>query len=258
MTELVEVRTVAAGLTHVTLNRPEKRNALGVELMERLRGVVARLQDDDSQRVVVLRGAGPVFCAGLDLTEAADDALVERSAACVAGVLRALRETPLVTIACVRGGAFAGGAGMMAACDVVVAADDAVFGFPEPRRGLLPALIAPVLKHRVRAGDLREILLTGATFDAQRALRIGLVQHVVPAGQLEDRCRRLADAILAGGPETIRRTKHLVNDLYREASDGEELSSHLEARRSGEAREGLRAFREKRPPSWAPAREGDP
>ena len=164
-----------------------------------------------------------------------------------------LSASPLVTIAVVQGGAFAGGAGLMAACDIVVAAEDARIGFPEARRGLLPALIGDVLRTRVREGDLRDLLLTGTSIDAQRARQVGLVQHIVPSSRLLDEALRITREVLAGGPETIRATKRLLSALYGRSDEtaGQSMSDwHLEARRSEEAREGLRAFLEKREPPW--------
>jgi methylglutaconyl-CoA hydratase len=195
-----------------------------------------------------------VFSAGLDLHEAADSSLVKRSAAAVARALEWLRTTPLVVIAAVQGGAFAGGAGVMAACDIVIAADDAMIGFPEARRGLLPALICDVLRHKVREGELRELFLTGESIDAVRAQHVGLVQRVVPAKRLLDEAYNVAKSVMAGGPETIRQTKELLNAAFHVASDaaGKKLiDAHLAARNSSEAREGLAAFAEKRSPNWS-------
>lgn len=253
MSELILVEALDRGIASVTLNRPDRRNALSIELLERLCAEIERLASDRTQRVVVLRAAEPVFSAGLDLREAADDALVERSAAAVSRALELLRSTPLIMIAAVQGGAFAGGAGLMAACDIVVAAADAKFGFPEARRGLLPALICGVLMHKVREGDLRELFLTGASVDATRAQHIGLVQRVVPVERLFDEALDVARAVVAGGPETIRQTKALLNATFPCPEDvaGPSLAeAHLAARRSDEAREGLAAFAEKREPNW--------
>ncbi len=204
-------------------------------------------------RVVILRGAGPVFSAGLDLREAADSSLVERSAAAVSRALDLLRTSPLITIAAVQGGAFAGGAGLMAACDIVIAAADAKIGFPEARRGLLPALICDVLMHKVREGDLRELFLAGEPIDATRAQQVGLVQRVVPAERLLDEALSVARSVVAGGPQTIRQTKALLNAMFQRTDDhaGPDLvETHLAARHSDEAREGLAAFAEKREPNW--------
>jgi methylglutaconyl-CoA hydratase len=253
MPELIQVQSLERGIVSLTLNRPERRNALSIELLDRLCVEISKLASDPVQRVVILGGAGPVFSAGLDLREAADISLVERSAASVSRALDLLRQTPLVVIAAVQGGAFAGGAGLMAACDIVVAAADAKIGFPEIRRGLLPALISDVLLHRVREGDLRELLLVGEPIDAARAKEVGLVQRVVPSEQVVDEALRVARAIVAGGPQTVRQTKALVNAMYQRESDrpvADLIETHLAARYSDEAREGLAAFAEKREPNW--------
>ena len=141
----------------------------------------------------------------------------------------------------------------MAACDIVVATDDVRIGFPEARRGLLPALICDVLRTRVREGDLRDLFLTGDVIDAQRAREMGLVQRVVPSGQLHSQAIQMANSVLAGGPETIRATKRLLSSVFHDAVESTTQSMsqwHLEARRSSEAVEGLQAFIERREPSW--------
>jgi methylglutaconyl-CoA hydratase len=253
MPSLIQIEPLAPGASAVVLHRAERRNALSIALLDELCAAIERLAADPAQRVIVLRGDGPVFSAGLDLAEARDDTLVERSAAAVARTLQLLRETSLVTIAAVHGGAYAGGAGLMAACDIVVAAEEAQIGFPEARRGLLPALISDVLRARVREGDLRHLLLTGETVSAAAAQRFGLVQRVVSADSLKDEARRLANLVLEGGPETIRRTKQLINGLYAPpaaAAHADMPALHLSARRGDEAREGLAAFLEKRSPWW--------
>jgi methylglutaconyl-CoA hydratase len=254
MSDLILVETVDRGIASVTLNRPERRNALSIDLLDQLCAEIERLASDRTPRVVVLRAAGPVFSAGLDLREAADYSLVEQSAAAVSRALDLLRSTPLIMIAAVQGGAFAGGAGLMAACDIVVAAENAKFSFPEARRGLLPALICGVLMRKVREGDLRELFLTGAPIDAIRAQHMGLVQRVVPAERLLDEALNVARSVVAGGPDTIRQTKALLNAAFPRTGDhsGPDLAqAHLAARHSDEAREGLAAFAEKREPNWS-------
>jgi methylglutaconyl-CoA hydratase len=253
MTELVLVEAIERGIASVMLNRPQCRNALSIDLLEQLCAVINKLANDPAQRVAILRGAGPVFSAGLDLREAADSSLVERSAAAVSRALESLCACPLVMIAAVQGGAFAGGAGLMAACDLVIAAADARFSFPEVRRGLLPALISNVLLHRVREGDLRELLLFGDSINADRAQAVGLVQRVVPAEQLMDESLRAARSVISGGPQAIRQTKALLGTMFQRTGDRIDLNLealHQAARNSDEAREGLAAFAEKREPNW--------
>ncbi|HEX3600776.1 MAG TPA: enoyl-CoA hydratase/isomerase family protein [Lacipirellulaceae bacterium] len=254
MSDLVLKETIERGIVAVTLNRPDRRNALSVDLLERLCSTIDELSSDPSLRVAIMRGAGTVFSAGLDLHEAADTSLIDRSAAAISRVLDRLRTSPVVMIAAVQGGAFAGGAGLMAACDIVIAATDAKIGFPEVRRGLLPALISDVLRYKVREGDLRELFLAGETIDAIRAREIGLVQRVVPADQLFNEAVSIARSVARGGPQTIRQTKTLLNGMFQPAADqsGPDLvETHLTARHSAEAREGLAAFAEKREPKWS-------
>jgi methylglutaconyl-CoA hydratase len=253
VSDLVLAERLEPGIVSLTLNRSERRNALSIDLLDRLCDQLQKVEADRTNRVVILRGAGPVFSAGLDLREAADISLVEQSAAAVHRALSRLRETPLIMIAALHGGSFAGGAGLMAACDIVIAANDATIGFPEGRRGLLPALICGVLKHKVREGDLRELFLTGHTIDADRAQQLGLVQRVVPASRLMDEAIDVARSVIAGGPETIRQTKLLLNETFgvTNIDIGPDLiKRHLAARHSDEAREGLAAFAEKREPKW--------
>ncbi|QDV58008.1 enoyl-CoA hydratase/isomerase family protein [Rosistilla oblonga] len=253
MEEWILVDSIQPGIESIVLNRPGRRNALSIELLDQLSAALKRIESDRGNRVVILRAAGPVFSAGLDLREAADHALVERSAAAVERALRQLRETSLIVIAAVQGGAFAGGAGLMAACDLVIAAEDAKFGFPEARRGLLPALICDVLRHKVREGDLRELFLLGEPVDAARAQQVGLVQRIVAADQLRVAAVAAAEAVIAGGPQTIRQTKRLINETFavpKTNDAGDSIKKHLAARHSAEAHEGLAAFIEKRDPRW--------
>ncbi len=238
----------------LTLNRPDRRNALSIELMESLCGALESLAAEPRRRVVILRGAGQVFCAGLDLFEAAEIDAFERSADWVARTFQTLASTSLVSIAAAHGGAYAGGAGLMACCDFVVAADDLRIGFPEVRRGLVPALVTVVLRGRLRAGDLREMALLGEPINAQRALGMGLVDRVVPVHQLMTEAQGLAATLLKGAPEAVRQTKRLLGELH--GSDPAQrfsraLEYHKRARLSDEAREGLAAFRERRQPKWS-------
>ncbi len=164
--------------------------------------------------------------------------LVERSANGVEATLSLLRATPLITIAAVHGGAFAGGAGVMAACDMAVGSEDLRIGFPEARRGLLPALICDVLRPKVRESDLRELFLVGNTIDANRAMQIGLLQRVVPTLRVVGESLDLAKGILEGGPETIRLTKQLLNNTqFSSSANGARLDDRdpFESRHSEEA-----------------------
>lgn len=254
MTEpLVLVEPLEPGISIVTLNRPERRNALSISLMRELCEAIQSLAADPRERVVILRGAGAAFCAGLDLQEAADPQLIDSSADCVKRVLSTIRETSLITIAAAHGGVIAGGAGVMAACDLAVVAEDLKIGFPEVRRGLVPALVSTVLCDKLRDGDVRELFLLGEPITSQRAREIGLIQRVVPVMRVFAEAQQLARTILLGGPESVRQTKRLLNlhaNVEADERVEEFIASHLQARRSEEAREGAAAFLEKRPPNW--------
>jgi len=255
VSDWIKVNVDQPGVALLTLNRPQRRNALSIALMSQLVEHLEKMASDGRTRVVILQGEGPVFSAGLDLAEAQDTKLVHSSAEWVARTLSTLRYSTLVSIAALHGGAYAGGAGIVAACDMAVAADNSHIGFPEARRGLLPALICDVLRTKIREGDLSELFLAGEPISALRAHAIGLVQRVVPVEQLLATAIGLAQAVLAGGPETIRNTKQLLRHAYghaRRPSDQASISidEHLKARFSEEATEGLRAFLEKRPPAW--------
>lgn len=247
------VDAVRPGVVALTLNRPARRNALSLALMRELCETIGRLSDEPANRVLVLRGNGPSFCAGLDLEEAADLGIAEEGAERVRRTLAALSGTPLVTICEAHGSAFAGGAGLLACCDFAVAAEGLRIGFPEVRRGLVPALVATVLTQKLRDADLRELLLLGEPVDAQRALAMGLVHRVVPAGEIRREADRLAGLVLEGGPRAIRETKRLIGQL-RVASGGVAeqvaLEAHARARAGHEVSEGIAAFLEKRKPRW--------
>src|ERR1041385_1623532 len=180
---LVEEQTPQ--ITVVTLNRPERRNALTIELLTQLSAAIKVVAEQPQQRVLILRGAGAAFCTGLDLKEAADHTKAHATAEMVANTLITLSQTPLITIAAVHGAAVAGGAGIMSACDFVVAAERTKIGYPEVRRGLVSGLVMTFLRRQLRERDLREVLLASELFEADRAREIGLVNRVVPASELD-------------------------------------------------------------------------
>jgi methylglutaconyl-CoA hydratase len=251
-----EILVAAQGaVTTVTLNRPEKRNALNLALLARLSDTIAAAEAEPTRRVLVLRGAGPVFCAGLDLAEAAQPEQAHESAQRVADALRRLSGTRLVTIAAVHGAAMAGGAGLMSACDFAVATQETRLGYPEVHRGLVPGLIMTFLRRQLRERDARELLLLGQTIDAPRALAMGLINRVVAdETALNAEVESIALAIARGAPEAVTRTKRLLAQLWPSPVEDDlerALASHIEARNGAEAREGLAAFREKRAPNWA-------
>jgi methylglutaconyl-CoA hydratase len=247
---LVEKQTPQ--ITLLTLNRPERRNALTIELMGELAAAVENAASDPKQRILVLRGAGKAFCTGLDLEEAAKHD-PHATAEMVARTLLALAETRLVTIATVHGAAVAGGAGIMSACDFVIAAERTKIGYPEVRRGLVAGLVMTFLRRQLRERDLRELLLSSELFEADRAREIGLVNRVVPAAELENETQKTIASVLQGAPGALSNSKRLMEELWSTSvrEDIEvALRHHMEARESAEAREGIAAFNEKRPPGW--------
>jgi methylglutaconyl-CoA hydratase len=250
---LVEKQTPQ--ITVVTLNRPERRNSLTIELLNELIAAIKVASDQPNERVLILRGAGAAFCTGLDLKEAADQTKAHATAEMVAKTLIAIAETRLVTIAAVHGAAVAGGAGIMSACDFVVAAEKTTIGYPEARRGLVAGLVMTFLRRQVRERDLRELVLGGELIEAARAKEIGLVNRVVPQDQVMDEAQKFAASVLQGAPGAISNTKKLIEELWSSSVKEDvdlALKHHMEARESAEAREGIAAFNEKRKPNWTP------
>ena len=247
---LVEKQTPQ--ITVVTLNRPERRNALTIELMNELIAAIESAAADPAQRILILRGAGKAFCTGLDLQEAAK-AEPHVTAETVARTLLALAETRLITIATVHGAAVAGGAGIMSACDFVIAAERTKIGYPEVRRGLVAGLVMTFLRRQLRERDLRELLLASELIEAERAREIGLVNRVVPAAELETEAQKIVASVLQGAPGAITNSKRLMEELWSTSvrEDIERaLRHHMDARESPESKEGIAAYNEKRPPNW--------
>ena len=250
---VVLVEKQSPQITVLTLNRPERRNSLTLELLNELIAAVNTAGKDASQRVLILRGAGAAFCTGLDLKEAADQTKAHETAEMVAKTLVTLAETRLVTIAAVHGAAVAGGAGIMSACDFVVAAEKTKIGYPEVRRGLVAGLVMTFLRRQVGERDLRELVLGGELIDAARAREIGLVNRVVARDEVMTEAQKFADSVLQGAPNALAQTKRLIEELWATSVKEDvdlALKHHMQARESDEAREGIAAFNEKRPPNW--------
>jgi methylglutaconyl-CoA hydratase len=240
-------------VTVVTLNRPERRNALTIELMTELIGAVESIGAEEKQRVLILRGAGKVFCAGLDLQETALTQDAHAAAEIVAKTLITLSQTRLITIAVVHGAAVAGGAGLMSACDFVIAQAHTKFGYPEAKRGLVAGLVLTFLRRQLHERHIRELLLTSELIGSQRAVEIGLINRVVAPNELENEVQKTVDAILQNAPGALSNTKRLIEELWPNSvkHDVERaLTHHMQARESAEAKEGIAAFLEKRPPNW--------
>jgi methylglutaconyl-CoA hydratase len=171
----------------------------------------------------------------------------------VAETLLTLSQTRLITIAAVHGAAVAGGAGIMSACDFVVAAERTKIGYPEVRRGLVAGLVMTFLRRQVGERNIRELLLGSELINAERAREIGLVNRVVAQEDLMSEAQKFADSVLQGAPGALAQTKHFIEELWwRSVKEDIDLAfkHHMEARESSEAREGIAAFNEKRPPNW--------
>jgi len=248
---LVEKKTPQ--ITVVTLNRPERRNALSIQLLTELIASIKLASDEIRERILILSGAGAAFCTGLDLKEAQNQTKAHATADLVAHVLGALNEARPVTIAAVHGAAVAGGAGLMSACDYVVAAEGTKIGYPETRRGLVAGLVRTFLRRQLRERDMRELLLGGELIDAKRALEMGLVNRVVPAKEVMNEALKFADSVLQGAPNAVLQTKRMIEELWSTSVKDDlerALKHHMQARGSTEGREGITAFNEKRKPNW--------
>lgn len=241
------------------LNRPDLRNALNGEVQDALRQAFQELETDGSVRVLVLAGRGQAFCAGGDLARMEQAAKLTKArskaeASRFAALLYRMHTYPKPLIARVHGPAFAGGMGLVAACDLVVAAEEAEFCLPEVRIGLVPAMISPYIVRALGEQQARRYVLTGERLAAREAQRIGFVHECVPASELDARVEKFAAQLSLAGPQALARSKKLLAKVGKAAITpklGAETAAVLaEARAGSEAREGIRAFLEKRKPNW--------
>jgi methylglutaconyl-CoA hydratase len=243
----------------LTLNRADKRNALSRGLIAGLTEAVRRAGDDPQARCVILTGAGPVFCAGMDLAELAESLAQPKEATPVwddalrlAKLYDLIYTLPKPTIAAVNGPAVAGGAGLVTVCDLAVAVPEARFGYPEVRRGLVAAMVMPHLLRHVGERMARYLLLTGELIDTAEAVRCGLINEAVPAPQLLEKAQTWAQALGEGGPDALARTKALLHQFSRQALSVQEAAQASAAPRlTEECQQGLRAFFAKKPAPWA-------
>lgn len=250
--ELVHL-SVAGGIATVTLDSPSNRNALSsaltAQLEERLQAAVA----DETVRMIVLTHAGPVFCSGADLKEASSGSAGGGSNDLVS-ILKLILFSPKPVVARVAGPARAGGIGLIAACDIAVAADTATFAFSEVRIGVIPAMISVVVLPKIGPAKGAELFLTGDTIYATEAARIGLINQAVADDELDDAVRHYGASLLKGAPDALAGCKRLVREVPGMSTDEafkftRALSTEFFA--SEEAREGMAAFSQKRPPRWA-------
>ncbi len=261
MSEFVSL-SIDQGVARLTLDRPEKRNALRREMIQAMLDRVRQIADDDSVRVLVLAATGDVFCAGMDLGQmqqrAADEdpaAEYQRDSEVYCELLTAIFQLDIPTIAVVQGAALAGGMGLVCACDIVILAETAFMMLPEPMRGITAAMVTPLLVHRTGPGPAGYMLLSNERIGSQTALRLGLAHDVVPPEQLESRVTKLVQSILAGSRSALAITKQHIGDCLPQpvvplVRQSIEVSAR--ARETDDAREGLQAFLEKRKPAWQP------
>jgi methylglutaconyl-CoA hydratase len=243
----------------ITINRADKRNALSRALIDALLAAFARAQGDGGVRCVVLTAAGSVFCAGMDLAELQESVDAPREmnpvwddALRLARLYDLIYTLPKPTIAAVQGAAVAGGAGLVAVCDLAVAVPDAKFGYPEVRRGLVAAMVMPHLMRHVGERTARYLLLTAEMIDANESLRVGLINEVVAPDRLPERALALANSCVEGGPNALAKTKEYLHQFSRQALSIEEAAKASAAPRlTDECQQGLRAFFAKKPVPWA-------
>jgi methylglutaconyl-CoA hydratase len=240
----------------VTLARPERRNALDPALLEALTETFTGFAGDADVRVVVLRGAGPAFCAGADLDWMAASRDLSREenvadAERMAAAFEAVDACPKAVVARVHGAAFGGGAGLVACADIAVATDGAVFAFSEVRLGLVPATISPYVLRAIGPSATRVLFTTGRRFDASEAQRIGLVHQVVDEDALDAAVADVVSAFLLAGPEAVAACKRLVREATGSFTLGDLPERIALARTGAEGREGVTAFLERRSPSWS-------
>jgi methylglutaconyl-CoA hydratase len=245
----------------VALNRPEVHNAFNERLIAELTSVLRALDADNSVRAVVLTGQGSSFCAGADLNwmkkmagYGPKENLADAQA--LALMLRTLNGLGKPTVACVRGAAFGGGVGLIACCDIAVAAHDATFALSEAKLGLIPATISPYVIEAIGARQARRYFLSAERFTAAEAFRIGLVHDIVPEPELDTRINELLGALLVAGPMAQLECKALIRGVAHRPIDADVISGtaeHIAAvRASAEGREGVAAFLGKRPAKWVP------
>ncbi len=260
-TPVLTVQHASSGVAHVTMNRPAVFNAFDEHMIAELDSAFAALAANANVRVIVLQGAGKHFSAGADLqwmqrASTASLAWNQADARRFAAMLARIDACPKPTVARVQGAALGGGVGLVCACDMAVAADNASFSVSEAKFGILPAVIGPYLTNAVGKRQARHLALTTARVDANQALRLGLVQELAPLAELDAAVQRTVASLLQGGPQAHAEIKQLFAQLHvgPVTPAVQELTAGAIARVRGtpEAAEGFAAFLAKRPAAWAP------
>jgi methylglutaconyl-CoA hydratase len=242
----------ADAVATITLDSPANRNALSARLRSELLTQLDAAIAEPAVRVIVLTHTGPVFCSGMDLNESAGASAGDQGVNELPRILETLWCSPTPVVARLAGPARAGGIGMVAACDIAVAVDTATFAFTEVRIGVIPAVISTVVLPRMQPRAAHELFLTGETFDAARAVEVGLLNRCVPAETLDAEVGRFVGLLHQGAPGALDGTKRLLRrprgDLRGDLAALTTISAGYFA--GPEAREGMAAFRDKRLPAW--------
>ncbi|HYX53391.1 MAG TPA: enoyl-CoA hydratase-related protein [Candidatus Limnocylindrales bacterium] len=247
----------AQGIATITLNRPDKRNAISYELIDDVTAALKQAAASTAQ-IVILTGAGSAFCAGMDLENLKQ--LLGRTpeqnlqdSMTMAGLFRALYDFPKPTIAAVNGAAIAGGTGLATLCDFTLAVPEAKFGYTEVKIGFVPGIVSSYLIANVGEKRARELLLTGRIFGAEEAQRLGLVNEIIAPDQLMARAHQLAAQLMESSPTSLRTTKALLSSYTKEQLDrqvGNAVRENAAIRQTPDFKEGISSFLEKRKPKW--------
>jgi methylglutaconyl-CoA hydratase len=247
-----------AHITTITLNRPDKRNAISYELIDELLRALDDVAENDA-RVLILTGAGKAFCSGMDLDDL--KALTKNSEAenlrdseTMARLFRGLYEFSKPTIAAVNGAAIAGGCGLATLCDFTIASTEAKFGYTEVRIGFLPAIVSVFLTRQIGEKGARDLLLTGRIIGAQEAVEFGLATEVVAPERLLSRVQEIAASLVENSPASLRATKRLLNAFAQSDLDEQiqlAVKENASIRATHDFREGISSFLEKRKPQWS-------
>lgn len=250
--ELVHL-DIAAGVATITLDSPANRNALSTQLGGELIAHLRAASADDAARVIVLTHTGRVFCAGMDLKETRGASSQQQGIRDVPEILELIWTSPKPVVARLSGAARAGGVGIVAACDIAVAASEATFAFSEVRIGVVPAVISVTVLPRLLPRSAHELFLTGETFDAARAVVVGLLTSAVPEFDLDTEVTRYVEMLRLGAPGALAATKELLRGDTTAMGERFDAMLSLSAGffAGAEGQEGMRAFAEKRPPAWA-------